>query len=129
VYKFCSELQGFGALNRHERIAVITHFVEGFAIADTGYLRTHRDIPPLYDSGVYYCRDDNGREVQWWDIPSIRSNRCADCKGLAAWRIGELRLAGYPANPLVVTRDGSLFHVLVQSGSIIEDPSARLGMH
>lgn len=129
MYRFCSELQGFEALSLDEKRTVIAHFVESFAVANQGYLRTHPDAPPLYDSGIYYCPDERGREVQWWDIPQILSHGCADCKGLVAYRIAELREAGYPAVPYVTTDDGSLFHVRVRSGSVIEDPSKLLGMH
>lgn len=128
MYRFCTELQGFEALSKDEKRTVIALFVESFTIANQGYLRTHPDAPALYDSGVYYCPDERGREVQWWDIPQILSNGCADCKGLVAYRNAELREAGYPAFPFITSDDGILWHVRSRVGNIIEDPSKLLGM-
>jgi hypothetical protein len=129
VYAFSARLGAFGALSAREAAAVVKSLVDALTATDVGYLRSHPRTPPLYESGVYYCHDERGRERQWWDIPMVLANRCADCKALAAWRAAELINMGYAAEPVVTTTDGSLFHVVVRLGSTIEDPSAILGMH
>lgn len=128
-YAFSARLTAFGGLDAREATAVVQALVDALTITDVGYLRSHPNTPALYNSGVYYCRDERGKERQWWDVQAVRANGCADCKALAAWRAAELIVAGYPAEPIVTTTDGTLFHVVVRIGNKIEDPSAILGMH
>lgn len=129
AYAFSARLGAFGALNTQEASAVVKALADALTASNVGYLRAHPNTPALYDSGVYYCQDERGRERQWWDIPMVLANHCADCKSLAAWRAAELINMGYAAEPVVTTSDGSLFHVVVRLGNTIEDPSALLGMH
>jgi len=129
MYAFNARLAAFGALDYREAIKVVEAFVTGFTITNVGYLREHPRTPLLYKSGVYYCGDERGKERQWWDIPQVMANGCADCKALAAWRAAELIVRGIPAQAVVTTRDGVLFHVVVRVGNQTEDPSAILGMH
>jgi hypothetical protein len=128
-FAFSARLSAFGGLGPREATAVVQSLVNALTQTNVGYLREHRRVPALYDSGVYYCKDERGKEKQWWDIPMVIANGCADCKALAAWRAAELIVAGYPAEPIVTTRDGLLFHVIVRVANQVEDPSALLGMH
>lgn len=129
MYAFSARLSSFSGLPPNEAREVVQSLVDALTRTNVGYLRVHPRAPLIYKSGVYYCRDDRGREKQWWDVPDVIANRCADCKALAAWRAAELIVRGYPAEALVTTSDGVLFHVVVRIGNTIEDPSAFLGMH
>lgn len=129
MYPFCARLASFDDLTSGEAIQVVEALVKALTLANVAYLRRNPRTPRLYASGVYYCRDARGAERQWWDIPQVVAHGCADCKALAAWRTAELIVAGYPAEAVVTTRDGNLFHVLVRVGAQLEDPSAQLGMH
>jgi len=130
MYAFSAELGAFGALSTREATRVVQSLVDALVVTNVGYLRDHPRTPLIYASGVYYCRDDRGRERQWWDIPTVIENRCADCKALAAWRAAELIVRfGRSAEAVVTTRDGILFHVVVRVGNQVEDPSELLGMH
>ncbi len=129
MFQFTARLSAFGGLRPEDAVRVVQALVDALTITDVGYLHEHTRTPALYQSGVYYCRDERGKEKQWWDIPAVLANGCADCKALAAWRAAELIVAGHAAEPYVFTRDGNLFHVVVRVGNQVEDPSAILGMH
>jgi hypothetical protein len=93
--------------------------------------------PDLYESGVVY-----GRTSVWDTIPACRMKGFGDCKTLTAWRVAELRRAGYEARPVHrwIMRSGEQgptdFHILVLTefrGPYVnsqgfEDPSKVLGM-
>ncbi len=127
-YQLCFKLGAFNQLPAANAAEVVSHLVQAMVANNVGYLRTHT-VPLLYQSGVRYKPDNHGAtEMQWWDIPSIMSHGFADCKGLAAWRVAELRSAGYSASPQVITDNGQMFHVRVLGPNGIEDPSKILGM-
>jgi len=130
MYSFTARLAAFGRLSTAEATRAVESFVDGLMYTNIGYLRDHPRTPLIYESGVYYCRDERGKERQWWDIPEVLKNGCADCKALAAWRAAELVVRfGIAAEPVVSTHDGQLFHVMVRTANAVEDPSALLGMH
>jgi hypothetical protein len=60
-------------------------------------------LPPLYASGVRYKEDKPGEE-NWKDIPAVLADGHGDCDRLVAWRVAELRVAGYPADPVIKWR-------------------------
>jgi hypothetical protein len=128
-YSLCFKLAGFNRLPVANATRVIHHLVEAMVENNQGYLASHK-APLLYESGVHYRPDKSGgaTEMQWWDIPSILAAGYADCKGLAAWRVAELRHAGYAASTRVITDNGQMFHVQVLGPNGIEDPSKVLGM-
>lgn len=111
---------------------VLRLLLEVLIAADVAYLRAHPTAPWLYESGVVYVEDAEGRE-RWKDIPETLSGEVGDCKDLAAWRIAELRVrAREDAVPRVrFERMGHRvkFHVWVrrQDGRD-EDPARVLGM-
>jgi hypothetical protein len=57
-------------------------------------------IPPLYASGVRYQEDPPGQE-NWKDCLAVLADGFGDCDRLVAWRTAELRVAGYPAEPII----------------------------
>lgn len=127
-YSLCFKLGAFNRLPVENASRVISHLVESMIENNIGYLKSHV-APLLYESGVRYRPDNQGStEMQWWDIPSILSHGYADCKGLAAWRVAELRHAGYSATAQVITENGRMFHVIVLGPRGREDPSKILGM-
>jgi hypothetical protein len=127
-YSLCFKLGAFNELPVRHAAQVINHLVQAMIENNMGYLETHK-APLLYQSGVRYSPDNQGStEMQWWDIPSILNHGFADCKGLAAWRVAELRHAGYSATPEVITQNGQMFHVRIRGPNGIEDPSKILGM-
>jgi hypothetical protein len=127
-YSLCFKLGAFNELPVKNATEVVLHLVQAMISNNEGYLKTHR-APLLYKSNVRYKPDNQGStEMQWWDIPSIIKAGYADCKGLAAWRVAELRNAGYNATPEVITDNGLMFHVRVRGPNGVEDPSKLLGM-
>lgn len=108
------------------------------------YLSLHRDVPPLYASGVRYQNEPvgqtfNGQPAEEFAlIPVVLARKWGDCDDLGPWRVAELIHAGVPAKIRVQWRarrnaDGTLgrkyFHIVVRHGNgEIEDPSAKLGM-
>lgn len=110
-------------------------FIDATSDVDEHWLRKHPETPPLYEAGVVYERE--GIPEKWYDVPHIlqRTPPRDDCEGLAAWRAAELRIAGYPARPVLRRyqgEKGALYHVIVEAdtpdGPRYDDPSARLGM-
>jgi hypothetical protein len=110
--------------------------------------RAPRELPKLYESGVYYKEEAPGHE-DWLDAPAVLLQGNADCEDLAAYRCAELRAdgveaepvikwqwiprdvmvaQGYPANKLP-SRGVWLVHCCVRfPDGTIEDPSKILGM-
>ena len=101
-------------------------------IHDAGYR------PPLYHSGASYRHEVPDRPEQWLCVPWIADsawdpNVLADCKGLSAWRVAELRMAGESRAKCVWSlqevADRVVVHIRVQrADGSREDPSALLGM-
>lgn len=104
--------------------------------------------PPLYASGVRY-KAEKPTEEDWPDIPAVLKKGNGDCEDLVAYRVGELRAAGYECEPVlkwqfldaktlkaigyprkhIPDRGVWLVHCLVRfPNGMIEDPSKVLGM-
>lgn len=62
-----------------------------------------RPIPPLYSSGVRYKEDPPGEE-NWKDVLAVLVDKHGDCDRLVAWRVAELRVAGFQAEPVIKWR-------------------------
>lgn len=86
-------------------------------------------VPPLYDSGIRYQREPDGRE--WWQtvLDNHREGE-GDCEDLATHRSAELEVhAGEFAAPIAIKSGRRTYHAQTERGDgSIEDPSARLGM-
>lgn len=122
-------------------VPTLTRYVWRLAEDHQLYLAEHPEILPLYASGIRFEPEWNEQiELRWWTPNYILANGASDCKGLAAWRLGELWLGrrvpqDARAMPLVelVQVDAfgrpKLFHVRVVRGNgDIEDPSVKLGL-
>lgn len=105
--------------------------LETLAQMDRAYLLAHPGTKPLYQLGLRYIRDPQGREV-WRGLESLMRAGGGDCKSLAAARVAELRLLGEPAKFVLrkkVVGDWVVYHVQVlRADGAVEDPSAILGM-
>lgn len=99
---------------------------EALISLDRAYLRAHPRTPSLYQAGVRYHVEEDGRE-NWLAIPYILARGMGDCEDLACWRVAELREKGIYAIPRF-TKKGHLWHVTVFNDGQIEDPSRKLGM-
>jgi hypothetical protein len=69
---------------------------------------------------------------RWQDIPRTIELKEGDCKDFAAWRVAELRNygvadVGFYVKSIMI-KDLIIYHILVRTGVILEDPSANLGM-
>jgi hypothetical protein len=104
---------------------------------DLLWLRLNPTTPRLRDSGVRYYHE--GIKDEWYDIGAALHDQVADCKGLAAWRVAELRasgedLAAATSKKFAVINDPSigkllLYHIQVTRGDgSVEDPSRETGM-
>jgi hypothetical protein len=118
----------------HKVLMLLLH---ALCIIDMRYLLANPNTPPLYQCGVRYQTEPEGRE-DWQDIPTNIHRREADCEDLACHRAAELRVKGIKAWPRFTWKrrqDGSfLYHIIVQirdprtNTFTYEDPSKILGM-
>lgn len=106
--------------------AVLAALLEGVTRASAILLRND-DLPALYESGVRYRREPQGRE-RWQLAPHTYHFGYGDCEDLSTWRAAELRVAGYAARPVVYRSGPRTLHVVVVTPWGVEDPSRVLGM-
>jgi len=107
---------------------VLQHLLECLVGINKIFLASHPRTPKLYQSGVRYVRTE-----VWDSIPDLYKRRYGDCKSLTAAYVAELRMAKQQATPvfrfMTNPRTGQKdFHILVQRGKVVEDPSRVLGM-
>lgn len=104
---------------------------------DLLWLRHNPRAPRLRDSGVRYYHE--GIKDEWFSVDAALHDGLADCKGLGAWRVAELRHRGEDpaaktAKRFVEIVDPTvgpllLYHVVVERGDgRVEDPSREQGM-
>ena len=137
MYSPCFRLKSFETLSDGHKFGVMTHLLEALVMANVAYLLTLPSTPNLYESGVRYLAEPDGRD-EWQDIPDTIARGTGDCEDLACWRIAELRVRFREhALPRITVdelpdRAGRLvttYHITVQrAGGQSEDPSRRLGM-
>lgn len=86
-------------------------------------------LPALYAGRIRYERERAGRE-RWQTAEETARLGYGDCEDLAAYRLGELWMAGESkARARVVAITPTLRHVMVARGDgTLEDPSKKLGM-
>ena len=117
---------------------VLDIILEALVQIDILYLRLNPKTPKMYDSGVRYYHD--GIRDEWFSADEAMHEKLADCKGLSAWRVAELRVTGEDPGAkcfkkFAVIEDPTvgklvLYHVQVlRSDGTIEDPSRKLGMN
>lgn len=106
--------------------------LEALTQVNLQWLKTHKDTPLLYGSGVVY-KPERNTEI-WQDIPTIIKAGFGDCEDLACWRAAELKYAGIAARPyikwrLLPNKKTWMYHAVVRlPNTKIEDPSLALGM-
>lgn len=117
---------------------VLDMILELLVQVDLLYLKLNPKTPKMYESGVRYYHE--GIRDEWFSTCEALHEQLADCKGLSAWRVAELRLSGEDpeakcCKKFAVINDSTigklvLYHVMVQRGDgTIEDPSRKLGMN
>jgi hypothetical protein len=115
----------------------LDYCLDALVAIDMLWLRLNPRTPRLRDSGVRYHHEMIRDE--WFDIGAALHDKVADCKGLAAWRVAELRVSGedpaaHTSKKFVEIDDPTvgkllLYHIQVTRGNgVIEDPSRETGM-
>lgn len=122
----------------------IRPLLEAQVLNDMLYLSLHKDVKPLYTSGVRYEEEPHwtfqGEPVEEFaTVPVVLKRGWGDCDDLAPWRCAELRLR-HRENAKIRIQwqrqqlpNGQLgrkyFHIVVRrADGSIEDPSLKLGM-
>jgi hypothetical protein len=146
--RFCINLfEGTKELPLSHR--TLMYMLHALCLIDMRYLLKYPNTPLLYDTGVHYEYEPEGRE-DWQDVPTNMRRGEADCEDLASHRAAELRVRGVKAWPRFTSRirsNGSfLYHIIVcyknpelgryisdpddpdYDPRYIEDPSKKLGM-
>lgn len=146
------QLRSFDVVNDRAKFAVMRHLLEALTTANMAYLLAVPSTPLLYQAGILYVNEPDGRD-DWQDIPETIKRREGDCEDLACWRVAELRRAGEVGTRHRITvselKDSrgnpvTTYHItvirsrlapplphqapIVRPGEQIEDPSRILGM-
>ncbi len=113
--------------NQVENALTLQNLLEFMVRENMNYLRKHPETPSLYRSGVVYGR------TSWWEpIPALYKRKLGDCKSLTTALCAEYRLKGIwcrPVHRFIRRADGNTdYHILLETESGWEDPSAILGM-
>jgi hypothetical protein len=106
-----------------EKARVTCAQLEVLAETNLIYLRK-TTLPSIFNCGIRYRLSE-----EWADIPRILETRFADCRGIAAWRMAELRMIGQdPAFHITYTEypDGEMLHVKIETERGTEDPSEQI---
>lgn len=122
------ELDSMDTSTSEETSSVFAALIESLVDINRAYLRRHPTIP-LYKAGILY---DEKPTDAWKDIPALFAKKRGSCYDLAAWRIAELREAGFDARIHLVlykTAERDLFHVQVAVNGKIEDPTKLVSRH
>ena len=123
--------------SRRDSESVLDVMLDALVAVDALWLRRKPMTPPLRESGVRYYHE--GIKDEWFSIDAALHDGVADCKGLAAWEVAELRASGedrdaHTAKKFAEIDDPTagrllLYHVVVERGDgTIVDPSRDLGM-
>lgn len=134
------ELSGFSTLPSQRKQIVLRGFLEALIHADRQYLEENPYTGSIYDVAPRYVLKVRPMGLDsWQDIPRTIELGSGDCKDFAAWRIAELRNAGYDdvyphikvsyhKDPRGIEPPMTVYHIQVRIHETIEDPSAILGM-
>ena len=134
--RFC--LVSFETISHDYKRGVLEKLLEALSLANAAYLLTFPHTPNLYESGVRYEQEPDGRD-DWQDIPDTLQRRTGDCEDLACWRMAELRVRWGDRHSTwhvtvedIPNRAGQLvttYHIQIRrADGHIEDPSRKLGM-
>jgi hypothetical protein len=133
MYEPVFRLLSFEDLSQDDRTNLVGLMVECLIGINRKWLRRHPETLPFYQYAPKYSLKSRPMGLDsWQDIPTTIALGTGDCKDFSAWRIAEMREAGYPdVGPRVVTREAQgvvVYHVQVRNDIQVEDPSAYLGM-
>ncbi len=110
-----------------ENAQTLQNLLEFMVRENMNYLRRHPETPSLYRSGIIY-----GRTTWWEPIPAMYERGYGDCKSLTTALCAEYRLHGIwcrPVHRYNPRGDGNTdYHILLETSTGWEDPSAILGM-
>ena len=131
-------LVSFETIPSGYKLGVLEHLLEALTAANVAYLLIHPHTPNLYESGVRYEQEPDGRD-DWQDIPDTIARRNGDCEDLASWRMAELRVRWRDTKSTwhitvddIPNHAGELvttYHIQIRRpDGRIEDPSRQLGM-
>ena len=113
--------------NQVDNALSLRNLLEYMVRENMSFLRRYPETPSLYRSGVTYARTRI-----WEPIPALYKRGKGDCKSLATALCAEYRLHGVWCRPVFrfyVTPAGDTnYHILCQTKTGWEDPSAKLGM-
>lgn len=105
----------------------LRNLLEYMTHENMGYLSDHPETPSLFSSGVVYART-----VWWENLPAAYKRKEADCKTLTPILGAQYRMKKVWCRPVfrfLQKPDGQLlFHILLETRSGWDDPSAKLGM-
>jgi hypothetical protein len=90
VYSPVYRLKSFETIDDAAKFRVMDRLLEALIASNVEYLRAAPRTPLLYESGVYYEAEPDGRD-EWQDIPDTLARGNGDCEDLACWRVAELR--------------------------------------
>lgn len=138
MYAPSYRLVSFESIPHHYKRAVLEKLLDALALANFAYLLCHPHTPRLYEAGIRYQQEDEGKD-EWQDIADTLQRRTGDCEDLAAWRMSELqRYEEDPAARWAITVDDlpypsgkviTTYHIAIRrSDGRVEDPSRILGM-
>ncbi len=112
----------------HMLVALNEAAVEGLALVNAVLLRYY-PVRPLYEIRPFYKL---GTVERWKDLGAVLKDGWGDCKDFTAWRLAELRKAGYQARAKSIVERQSkrlLFHTFIEyPNGYVEDPAKELGM-
>lgn len=123
--------------SRRASEAVLDIMLDALVAVDVLWLRLNPKTPRLRESGVRYYHE--GIKDEWFSIDAALHALLADCKGLAAWDVAELRTSGEDPAARTVKRFAEVkdsvlgnllvYHVMTERGDgRIVDPSRDVGM-
>jgi hypothetical protein len=143
VYLIGLELDSFDTLPIEDRLVVLRRQLHTLAETNCRWLKHNPSTPSLYEWAPRYQIKPRpyvpaiGEQADiWQDIPSTMRRGTADCKDVAAWRVGELYNEGYRVGFHIKVQqiaDLIVYHIQVEGFNkdgrfCREDPSKLLGM-
>jgi hypothetical protein len=132
IYAPHFKLRAFDTLSEDAKLTALVRLLEALSAVNEAWLVENPQAPWLYESGVRYEEEPDGRD-DWQDIPETIFLRNGDCEDLGCWRVAELRTRGreyaVPHIKKSLTGPRTVYHVAVlRADGRLEDPSRILGM-
>ena len=152
MYQPVFELASFDILDQNARTNLVGLLVEALIGVNRKWLRRYPNTPPFYKAAPSYALKNPplrprplaghppDHRVSFGGLrrgPLFRLTRRSrghplPGKDFVAWRVAEMREAGYPdVGPRIITKEAGgvvVYHVQVRNDVTIEDPSVAMGM-